>query len=176
MTPFSRVHLPEVHRAASPGCTRRAHTKPVVGNARSGYYLVTTSAVHALHCGVMVRPGSARPWRLRNFRRIGDLNHRRANRVTAPRKPRPSLSQGSEAGTQASPHSFAGCDRHAATSLIISRWSAPGTQALVHNGPGEGEIHGKWPTPCISSQAQAVQWAPGAIGAPAPSSQWWDRF
>ena len=51
-----------------------------------------------------------------------------------------------------------------------------GTQALVHNGPGEGEIHGKWPTPCISSQAQAVQWAPGAIGTPAPSSQWWDRF
>ena len=98
MTPFFLGCLRQVHRAASPGCTRCAHTKPVVGNARSGYCLVTTSAVHALRCGVMVRPGSACPWRLRNFGRIGDLNHRRANRVTAPRKPRPSLSQGSEAG------------------------------------------------------------------------------
>ena len=64
MTTFSSVlvgYMLDMHCAASPGCTRGAHTKPVVGNASSGYRLVTTSALCALHYGVMVKLGSACP-------------------------------------------------------------------------------------------------------------------
>ena len=135
MTTFSSVlvgYLPDMHCAASPGCTRRAHTKPVVGNASSGYRLVTTSALCALHCGVMVKLGSACP-PLSQHGAYCDLNHRRVNRVTAPRKPRPSRSQTVWGGYPAKSPLVGGCDRHAATSLVISRRSAPDTQVLLHN-------------------------------------------
>ena len=48
--------------------------------------------------------------------------------------------------------------------------------AAAQPGPGAVKIQGKWPTPCTSSQARAVQWAPSAIGAHAHSSKWWDRL